>query len=106
MIFCSADASSDSCAAINDDGLAGKIGILHREDVGLREILRSPDPTQWQVFAKYGAELLLALWTREIGEAFTGIHNARYHYIHATGREFECLDDLHHSLRSANMARS
>lgn len=38
MIFCSADASSDSCAAINDEGLTGKIGILHREDVGLREI--------------------------------------------------------------------
>jgi hypothetical protein len=68
VIFCSADASSDSCAAINDEGLAGKIGILHREDVGLRDILRSPDPTHWQVFAKYGAELLLALWTREIGE--------------------------------------
>jgi hypothetical protein len=27
VIFCSADASSDSYAAINDEGLAGKIGF-------------------------------------------------------------------------------
>lgn len=64
MISCSADVSSDSCAAINDEGLAGKIGILHREDGGLREILLSSDPKHWQVFARYRAELLLALWTR------------------------------------------